>query len=161
VALRRTCRCTEFHRVKNANLRHQSANVLSSCTVKSQALGCPCRTVNCTCTPSAKLRVAHASRSQPRDATISPRQYGNFSYISVMRVSVTSKCRRGADKHFPTYQKKMTVAHMVNIFPVFYKSRMFITVFTTARHPIQNTTSQYRILSSLITASNFSAFIPA
>jgi len=25
VALRRTCRCTEFHRVKNANLRHQSA----------------------------------------------------------------------------------------------------------------------------------------
>jgi len=25
VALRRTCRCTEFHRVKNANLRHPSA----------------------------------------------------------------------------------------------------------------------------------------
>jgi len=25
VALRRTCRCTEFHRVKNANLRHSSA----------------------------------------------------------------------------------------------------------------------------------------
>jgi len=25
VALRRTCRCTEFHRVKNANLRHLSA----------------------------------------------------------------------------------------------------------------------------------------
>jgi len=24
VALRRTCRCTEFHRVKNANLRHPS-----------------------------------------------------------------------------------------------------------------------------------------
>ena len=28
MALRRTCRCTEFHRVKNANLRHPSANVL-------------------------------------------------------------------------------------------------------------------------------------
>ena len=25
VALSRTCRCTEFHRVKNANLRHPSA----------------------------------------------------------------------------------------------------------------------------------------
>jgi len=25
VALRRTCRCTEFHRVKSANLRHPSA----------------------------------------------------------------------------------------------------------------------------------------
>jgi len=25
VALRRTCRCTEIHRVKNANLRHPSA----------------------------------------------------------------------------------------------------------------------------------------
>jgi len=25
VVLRRTCRCTEFHRVKNANLRHPSA----------------------------------------------------------------------------------------------------------------------------------------
>jgi len=25
VALRRTCRCTEFHRVKNANLHHPSA----------------------------------------------------------------------------------------------------------------------------------------
>jgi len=25
VALRRTCRCTEFHRVKNADLRHPSA----------------------------------------------------------------------------------------------------------------------------------------
>jgi len=25
VALRRTCRCTEFHRIKNANLRHPSA----------------------------------------------------------------------------------------------------------------------------------------
>jgi len=25
VALRRNCRCTEFHRVKNANLRHPSA----------------------------------------------------------------------------------------------------------------------------------------
>jgi len=25
VALRRTCRCTEFHRVKNANLPHPSA----------------------------------------------------------------------------------------------------------------------------------------
>jgi len=25
VALRRTCRCIEFHRVKNANLRHPSA----------------------------------------------------------------------------------------------------------------------------------------
>jgi len=25
VALRRTCRCTEFHGVKNANLRHPSA----------------------------------------------------------------------------------------------------------------------------------------
>jgi len=25
VALRRTCRYTEFHRVKNANLRHPSA----------------------------------------------------------------------------------------------------------------------------------------
>jgi len=25
VALRRTCRCTEFHRVKNANLLHPSA----------------------------------------------------------------------------------------------------------------------------------------
>jgi len=25
VALRRTCICTEFHRVKNANLRHPSA----------------------------------------------------------------------------------------------------------------------------------------
>jgi len=25
VALRRTCSCTEFHRVKNANLRHPSA----------------------------------------------------------------------------------------------------------------------------------------
>jgi len=25
VALRRTCRCTELHRVKNANLRHPSA----------------------------------------------------------------------------------------------------------------------------------------
>jgi len=25
VALRRTCRCTEFHRVKNTNLRHPSA----------------------------------------------------------------------------------------------------------------------------------------
>jgi len=25
VALRRTCRCTEFHLVKNANLRHPSA----------------------------------------------------------------------------------------------------------------------------------------
>jgi len=25
VALRRTCRCTEFHRVKNANLRYPSA----------------------------------------------------------------------------------------------------------------------------------------
>jgi len=25
VALRRTCRCTEFHRAKNANLRHPSA----------------------------------------------------------------------------------------------------------------------------------------
>jgi len=25
VALRRTCRCTEFHRVRNANLRHPSA----------------------------------------------------------------------------------------------------------------------------------------
>jgi len=25
VALRRTCRFTEFHRVKNANLRHPSA----------------------------------------------------------------------------------------------------------------------------------------
>jgi len=25
VALRRICRCTEFHRVKNANLRHPSA----------------------------------------------------------------------------------------------------------------------------------------
>jgi len=25
VALRRTCRCTEFHRVKNANLGHPSA----------------------------------------------------------------------------------------------------------------------------------------
>jgi len=25
MALRRTCRCTEFHRVKNANLRHPSA----------------------------------------------------------------------------------------------------------------------------------------
>jgi len=25
VALRRTYRCTEFHRVKNANLRHPSA----------------------------------------------------------------------------------------------------------------------------------------
>jgi len=25
VALRRTCRCSEFHRVKNANLRHPSA----------------------------------------------------------------------------------------------------------------------------------------
>jgi len=25
VALRRTCRCTEFNRVKNANLRHPSA----------------------------------------------------------------------------------------------------------------------------------------
>jgi len=25
VALRRTCRCTQFHRVKNANLRHPSA----------------------------------------------------------------------------------------------------------------------------------------
>jgi len=25
VALRRTCRCTEFHRVKNANLRQPSA----------------------------------------------------------------------------------------------------------------------------------------
>jgi len=25
VELRRTCRCTEFHRVKNANLRHPSA----------------------------------------------------------------------------------------------------------------------------------------
>jgi len=25
VALRRTCRCTEFRRVKNANLRHPSA----------------------------------------------------------------------------------------------------------------------------------------
>jgi len=25
VALRRTCRCTEFHSVKNANLRHPSA----------------------------------------------------------------------------------------------------------------------------------------
>jgi len=25
VGLRRTCRCTEFHRVKNANLRHPSA----------------------------------------------------------------------------------------------------------------------------------------
>jgi len=25
VALRRTCRCTEFHRVKNANLSHPSA----------------------------------------------------------------------------------------------------------------------------------------
>jgi len=25
VALRRTCRCTEFHRVKNANMRHPSA----------------------------------------------------------------------------------------------------------------------------------------
>jgi len=25
VALRRTCRCTEFYRVKNANLRHPSA----------------------------------------------------------------------------------------------------------------------------------------
>jgi len=25
VALRRTCRCTEFHRVKNVNLRHPSA----------------------------------------------------------------------------------------------------------------------------------------
>jgi len=25
VALRRTCRCTEFHCVKNANLRHPSA----------------------------------------------------------------------------------------------------------------------------------------
>jgi len=144
--------------------------VLSYCTVKSQALGCPCRTVNYTCTPSAKLRVAHASRSQPCDATISPRQHGNFSYTSVMRVSITSKCRRGADEHFPTNQEKMTVAHMVNIFPVFYKTRMFITVFTTARHPIQNTTSQYPIqnttsqypiLSSLITGSNFTVFIPA
>jgi len=28
VALRRTCRCTEFHRVKNANLRHPSAMFL-------------------------------------------------------------------------------------------------------------------------------------
>jgi len=25
VALRRTCRCTEFHRVKNTNLPHPSA----------------------------------------------------------------------------------------------------------------------------------------
>jgi len=25
VALRRTCRCTEFYRVKNANLRHPSS----------------------------------------------------------------------------------------------------------------------------------------
>jgi len=25
VVLRRTCRCTEFHRVKNGNLRHPSA----------------------------------------------------------------------------------------------------------------------------------------
>jgi len=25
VALRRTCRCTEFHRVKNADLRHPPA----------------------------------------------------------------------------------------------------------------------------------------
>jgi len=25
VALRRTCRCTEIHRVKNADLRHPSA----------------------------------------------------------------------------------------------------------------------------------------
>jgi len=25
VALRKTCRCTELHRVKNANLRHPSA----------------------------------------------------------------------------------------------------------------------------------------
>jgi len=25
VALRRTCRCTEFHRFRNANLRHPSA----------------------------------------------------------------------------------------------------------------------------------------
>jgi hypothetical protein len=28
VALRRTCRCTEFHRVKNADLRHPSCAVL-------------------------------------------------------------------------------------------------------------------------------------
>jgi len=28
VALRRTCRCTEFHRVKNANLRHPSCTVV-------------------------------------------------------------------------------------------------------------------------------------
>ena len=33
VALRRTCRCTEFHRVKNANLRDLS---LHSCNVKTQ-----------------------------------------------------------------------------------------------------------------------------
>ena len=29
VALRRTCRCTEFHRVKNANLRHPSCTVVT------------------------------------------------------------------------------------------------------------------------------------
>jgi hypothetical protein len=47
VALRRTCRCTEFHRVKNANLRHPSCTVvikkcksaspvLHRCNVKTQ-----------------------------------------------------------------------------------------------------------------------------
>jgi hypothetical protein len=105
------------------------------------------------------LRTAHASRSQPRAATISPRQHGNFSCTSVMRVSITSKCRRRADEHFPTYHEKLTVAHMVNIFPVFCKSRMFIAVFTTACHPIQNTPPQYTpILLSLLTACTFRAF---
>ena len=53
------------------------------------------------------LRTAHASRSEPHAATISPRQHGNFSCILVRRVSITSKCRRGADKHFPTYHVKL------------------------------------------------------
>ena len=30
--------------------------------------------------------------------------------------------------------KKLTVSHLVKKFPAFYKTQMFITAFTTARH---------------------------
>ena len=41
VALRRTSRCTEFHRVKNANLRHPSTMCLCSCKLLMMGVEAP------------------------------------------------------------------------------------------------------------------------
>jgi hypothetical protein len=118
-------------------------SISSSCTssirphsCKSQALRCGYKT--------KKLALYSRQRCYRRQsiywpelcrvAAISPRHTGNFSYTCLLRVSMTFKCRGGVHKQFPAYHKKLTVAHMVNIFPVFYKRRMFITVFTTASH---------------------------